>query len=222
MLAQELSIVWLTLRTAAAATLLVLPFGVAAGWLLAGYRGRGRTLLETAFLLPLVLPPSAVGLLLLELLSPRWPLGRLLALLHLEVAFTWWAAVLAGATMAFPLLLRAARTAFEGVEPRLPQLARTLGYGRLGAFARVTLPLAGRGILAGTLLAFGRALGELGATLLVAGNIPGETQTLALAIFERAQVGDDKAALRMVAATVVLAVLAVWGAEALGRARSHS
>jgi molybdate transport system ATP-binding protein len=142
-----------------------------------------------------VLPPTAVGLVLLEALGRRSPLGGWLASHGLEVVFTWKAVVLAMAVMSFPLLVRSARTAFEEVDPRLVGLARTLGCGPLAAFRRVTLPLAWRGLLAGVVLAFSRALGEFGATVMIAGNIPGRTQTLALAIFHDNQLGKDDRAL---------------------------
>lgn len=215
--AGDLSILALTLRVAAVATLAILPAGIAAAWGLARWRGPGRTAVETALSLPLVLPPTAVGLLLLDLLARRGPLGRL----GLEIAFTWRAAVVASAVMAFPLLVRSARTAFEEVDPRLLGIARTLGRGPLDVFARVTLPLAWRGILAGTLLAFSRALGEFGATILVAGNIPGRTQTLALAIFHRVQIGDDAGAGRLTALTVAIAFAAVWATEVVTRRRGR-
>jgi molybdate transport system permease protein len=167
--------------------------------------------------LPLILPPTAVGLVLLDLLARGGPFGRVLSSLGIEVVFTWKAVVLATAVMSFPLLVRAARTAFEEVDPQLVGVARTLGCGPLAAFARVTLPLAWRGLLSGTVLAFSRALGEFGATIMVAGNIPGRTQTLALAIFHNNQIGRDDRAWRLVALTVALAFVAMWCVEWLGR-----
>jgi molybdate transport system permease protein len=216
-LAEEGSIVWLTLGVAALSTLVILPPGIAVALALARYRGPGRSVLETVLSLPLVLPPTAVGILLLELLGRRRPLGAWLAAQGIEIVFTWKAVLLATAVMSFPLLVRQARTAFEEVDPRLPALARTLGCGPLGAFFRVTLPLARRGVLSGTVLAFSRALGEFGATVMIAGNIPGKTRTLALAIFHENQVGRDDRALALVAVTVVLAFAALWTAERLHR-----
>jgi molybdate transport system permease protein len=214
---EELRLVAFTLRMAAAATALVLLPGVAAALLLARYRGPLRGALDTICSLPLVLPPTAVGLVLLEMLGRNRPLGGWLAVHGLDVVFTWKAVVLATAVMSFPLLVRSARTSFEEVDPRLVGLARTLGSGPLGAFLRVTLPLARRGILAGTALAFSRALGEFGATILVAGNIPGRTQTLALAIFQEVQSGRDGRAARLAAWTVALAFAALWTADWLYR-----
>jgi len=216
-LAEEGGIVLFTLGVAALSTLVILPPGIAVALALARYRGPGRSVLETALSLPLVLPPTAVGILLLELLGRRRPLGGWLAARGIEVVFTWKAVLLATAVMSFPLLVRQARTAFEEVDPRLPALARTLGCGRVGAFFRVTLPLARRGVLSGTVLAFSRALGEFGATVMIAGNIPGKTRTLALAIFHENQVGRDDRALALVGVTVVLAFAALWTAERLHR-----
>jgi molybdate transport system permease protein len=219
--AEDLSILLLTLRVAAVSTMLILPFGIAAAWLLSRWKGRGKVSVETVLSLPLVLPPTAVGLVLLETLRRSGPFGRLLDRAGIEILFTWKAVVLATAVMSFPLLVRPARAALEEVDPRLIAIGRSLGRGGLEVFARVTLPLAWRGILAGTLLAFSRAFGEFGATILVAGNIPGRTQTLALAIFHRTQIGRDAAAFRLVALTVVIAFVAVWTTEVLQRRRSR-
>jgi len=214
---EDLGIVLLTLRVAGVATALLLVPGVLAGFGLARYRGPGRGALETLLSLPLVLPPTAIGIVLLEALSPRRAPGAWLAARGLELVFTWKGAVLAAMVMAFPLLVRSARTAFEEVEPRLVGIARTLGCSPVEAFRRVTLPLARRGILAGVVLAFSRALGEFGATIMVAGSIPGRTRTLALAIFQQHQVGRDAEAFRLVGITVLLAFGALWVAEWVGR-----
>jgi len=133
--------------------------------------------------------------------------------LHLDVIFTWRAVLLALSVMSMPLLVRAARVAFEEVNPRLEQIARTLGAGGLRVFFTVTLPLATRGVIGGMLLAFARALGEFGATIMVAGNIPGKTSTLSLAIFENVQLGDDPRAFRLLGVSVILAFTAVWCSE---------
>jgi molybdate transport system permease protein len=215
---EDFSILLLTLRVAAISTLVILPLGVAAGWALSRGRGAVKQIAETLLALPLVLPPTAVGLLLLELLRRSGPIGRLLDRAGVEVLFTWKAVVLATAVMSFPLLVRPVRAAFAEVDPRLLGVARSLGHGPFSVFRRVAMPLAWRGILAGTVLAFSRALGEFGATILVAGNIPGRTQTLALAIFHRTQIGQDGNALRLVAIVVALAFLAI---EALERRRSR-
>jgi molybdate transport system permease protein len=206
---------------AALSTLLILPPGVAAAFALARYQGPGKGALETVLSLPLVLPPTAVGLLLLEVLARRAPLGRFLAAQGIEVVFTWKAVLLATAVMSFPLLVRSSRTAFEEVDPRLVGIARTLGCRPIAAFFRVTLPLAWRGILAGTVLAFSRALGEFGATIMIAGNIPGKTRTLALAIFHDNQIGRDDRALVLAGVTVALAFTALWLTEWITRRRGR-
>lgn len=214
---EDLRLVLFTLQVAGASTLLILPLGVAAALGLARYRGPGKSALETVLALPLVLPPTAVGILLLELFSRQAPLGRLLFERGIEVAFTWKAVLLATSVMSFPLLVRSARTAFEEVDPRLVGLARTLGCSPARAFFRVTLPIAWRGVLAGTVLAFARALGEFGATIMVAGNIPGRTQTLALAIFHSNQLGRDDRAAMLAGITAALAFAALWTTEWISR-----
>jgi molybdate transport system permease protein len=215
--ADEVGVVLFTLRVAALSTVLILPIGIALAAGLARYRGPGKGALETVLSLPLVLPPTAVGLLLLEVLSRRAPVGAWLAARGVEVVFTWKAVLLATAVMSFPLLVRSARTAFEEVDPRLVGIARTLGHGPVTAFFRVTLPLAWRGVMAGTVLAFSRALGEFGATVMIAGNIPGKTQTLALAIFHDSQVGRDDRALVLAGVTVAVAFAALWLTEWITR-----
>jgi molybdate transport system permease protein len=211
--AEEIAVVLFTLRVAALSTVLILPIGIAVAVGLARYRGPGKGVLETLLSLPLILPPTAVGLLLLELLSRRAPVGAWLAARGVEVVFTWKAVLVATAVMSFPLLVRSARTAFEEVDPRLVGIARTLGHGPVTSFFRVTLPLAWRGVMAGTVLAFSRALGEFGATVMIAGNIPGKTQTLALAIFHDSQVGRDDRALVLSGVTVAVAFAGLWLTE---------
>jgi molybdate transport system permease protein len=212
----------LSLRVALGATLVVLPLGVALGWLLARRQVPGKALIETLTALPLVLPPTAVGYLLLRLLARDGPLGERTLGVDLDLLFTWRGAVLASAVMALPLVVRTARVAFEEVDARLEGMARTLGLGRLRTFAAVTLPLARRGLAAAAVLGFSRALGEFGATIIVAGNIPGRTQTLALAIFSDLQLGRDEEAMTLVAITVVLAFVALWTTEALLRKRRRA
>jgi molybdate transport system permease protein len=215
--ANDLSILALTLGVALVATLVVVPLGTAVAWGLARWQGHGKVIVESILTLPLVLPPTAVGMVLLMLLAKDGWVGRLLESVGLELVFTWKAAALAAAVMSFPLLVRSARTAFEEIDPRMIGIARTLGDTPLRAFFRVGLPLARRGIVAGALLSFCRALGEFGATILIAGNIPGRTQTLALAIFQRSQTGRDTDALRLVGLTSLIAFCAVYASELYGR-----
>jgi molybdate transport system permease protein len=207
----------ISLKVSLWAAAIVLPPGVLLGLLLARRDFPGRNLIETLTHLPLVLPPTAVGYLLLVLLARRGPLGRETLGFDLDLLLTWKGAVVAAAAMALPLVARTARVAFEAVDPRLEGVARTLGYGPVRTFLEVTLPLARRGLIAAAILGFSRALGEFGATVIVAGSIPGETQTLALAIFNDIQIGREREALVLVGVTVVLAFAAVYGVEALLR-----
>jgi molybdate transport system permease protein len=205
----------ISLKVSLVATLVVLPPGIALGLLFARRSFPGKSIVETLTYLSLVLPPTAVGYLLLSLLARRGPLGVNALGLDLDLLFTWKGAVLASAVMALPLVVRTARIAFEGVNPRLESMGRTLGMGPLRVLWEITLPLARRGLLASGILGFSRALGEFGATVIVAGNIPGKTQTLALAIFNDIQIGQDDEARRLVGLTAALAFLAIWISERL-------
>ena len=208
------SITLFTLGVATLGTLLIAPGGVALGWLLARRTWPGKALVETIVVLPLVVPPVATGLVLLKLFGRRGALGRFCEnVLGLDIVFTWRAVVIASAVMSLPLLVRSARVAFEEVPLRLEQVARTLGAGPWRVFFTVTLPLARRGLLAAIVLAFARALGEFGATAMVAGMIPGQTITLSLGIYQNVQLGHDDAALAMLAVSVVLAFAAVVTSE---------
>jgi molybdate transport system permease protein len=211
-------VIALTLRTAALATLFIAPFGIALAWLLARGGWRGKSILETVVALPLVMPPVATGLILLQLLGRRGAIGGWLhRTAGVDIVFTWRAVVIAMMVMSFPLLVRTARVAFEEVNPRFEQLARTLGASETRVFFTITLPLAARGVVAGLLLAFARAIGEFGATVLVAGNIPGRTSTLSLAIYNLVQLGRDDEAFRLLAVSVAIAFAAVWTAEHFSR-----
>ena len=218
MSAEEWQIVWFTAWVSGLSTLVILPGGLAVAWVLARYQWRGKSIVETAVTLPLVMPPVATGLILLKLLGRRGAIGNFLHdTLDLDVVFTWRGVLIALGVMSFPLLVRSARVAFEEVDSRLEQIARTLGAGNLRVFCTVTLPLASRGIVGGMLLAFARALGEFGATIMVAGNILGRTSTLSLAIFQSVQLGQDANAFRLLGVSVVLAFAAVWLSEWLMR-----
>ncbi|PYQ13911.1 MAG: molybdate ABC transporter permease subunit [Acidobacteria bacterium] len=208
---------FLSLKVALAATVVVLPPGILLGLLFARRSFPGKSALETMAYLPLVLPPTAVGYLLLALLARDGPLGSRTLGFDLDILLSWKGAVLASSLMALPLVARTARIAFEGVSPRLESMGRTLGMGPLRVFKEITLPLARRGLLAAGVLGFSRALGEFGATVIVAGNIPGKTQTLALAIFNDLQIGRDEEAQLLVGITAALAFVAVWSVEFLLR-----
>lgn len=217
-MATEWEVIFLTLRTAALATVLIMAPGVAAAWLLARFRWRGKSIVETVIALPLVMPPVATGLILLTLFGRRGAIGRWLhESFNIDIVFTWRAVVLAMMVMSFPLLVRSARVAFEQVNQRYEQIARTLGADEWRVFHTITLPLASRGIASGALLAFARAVGEFGATVLVAGNIAGETSTLSLAIYGHVQLGHDDAAFRLLGVSVLIAFIAVWTAETFMR-----
>jgi len=203
----------LTLRVALVATLVGIPPAVGLAWLLARREFRGRSFVQACVALPMVLPPVAVGVGLLLLLGRRGPLAPLLAALGVELVFSWGAAALAAAVVGFPLLVRACQQSFAEIDPRTERLARSLGLGPVATFFRVSLPLARRGVLYGSLLAFTRALGEFGATAVVAGIIPGRTETLALGIWSRVQRGDDAGALLLCAASFALALASLWAAE---------
>jgi molybdate transport system permease protein len=200
-----------TIATAAAATLLMLPPGLLLAWLLARGRFRGRVLLDTLIALPLVMPPVATGLMLLMLVSPRGLLGPALARIGVDVVFTWKAVVLAMTVMGLPLLVRTVRAGLEQVDRRFEDAAATLGAGPLRVFLTVTLPLARPAVAAGAVLGFARALGEFGATIMIAGSIPGSTRTLAVAIYSLAETGRDRdaAVLVAVSATIACAALCV-------------
>ena len=214
----EWQIVGFTLAVCALSTAVILPFGLAVAWPLARSRWPGKLLVETLVTLPLVLPPVATGLLLLKFFSRRGALGQFLhTQLGIDIVFTWRAVVVAAAVISFPLLVRSARVGFQSVNQRFEHIARTLGAGDARVFFTVTLPLASRGIIAGVVLAFARAVGEFGATIVVAGNIPGKTTTLSLEIFETVQLGHDASAYRLLIVSVIIAFGAVWLSEALMR-----
>lgn len=206
-----------SLAMAALATLIMLPPGVMLAWLLARQRFPGRSVLETLVSLPLVLPPVATGLILLKLLGRRGPIGRMLEDAGFEIIFTWKAVVIAMVVMGLPLLVRSARAGFEQVDRRYEQIAATLGASQTRVFLTISLPLAGRGVLAGSVLAFSRALGEFGATIMIAGALP-STRTLSVAIYSHTQTGQDVAALTLLIAAVLLAFTAVFVSNRLSAA----
>ncbi|MEE2793059.1 MAG: molybdate ABC transporter permease subunit [Acidobacteriota bacterium] len=207
-MSDTLQVASFTVAMATLATLVALPPGLAVAWVLARWRFTGKVVLETLVSLPLVLPPVATGLILIAILGRRGPLGRLFAQLGIELMFTWRAVVVAMAVMALPLLVRSARAGFEQVDRRYEQIAATLGAGPVRVFFTVTLPLARRGLLSGALLGFSRALGEFGATIMVAGALP-STRTIAVAIYTYTETGQQAAAalLLVVSATIAFGAL---------------
>ena len=205
-----------------ASTLLILPFGIGFAWLFARKDWPFKSVVETIVLLPLVMPPVSTGLILLKIFGRRSAVGRWLYDLGIEIVFNWKGVLIAMAVMSFPLLVRSVRTSFSEVNPRLEQIAETLGASAWRIFFVITIPLAYKGIVAGALLAFSRALGEFGATILLAGNIPGRTQTLSLAIFNFVQTGKDAEAYTLLAITVMLAFAFVWCSEWLLRTQRNA
>jgi len=205
----EWQIVALSLKVSVAAIALTLPIAYALAWLLAR-RFPGRVLLDAVVHLPLVLPPVASGLLLLWLFGRRGPLGRALDAIGIEIIFTWKAVVIAMMVIAFPLVARSVRAGIEQVDRRYEDIAATLGAGPFRILRTVTLPLAARGIIAGAILGFSRALGEFGATIMIAGAIPGQTQTLAVGIYTLVETGREDAAWSLLVISAMLAFGAIY------------
>ena len=216
-------IIVFTLQVCFGSSLIILPPGMALAWWLAKSESPLKPIIETIVSLPIVIPPVATGLILLDLFGRRGPIGSFVrSTFGVDVAFTWRAVLLATAAMSFPLLVRSARIGFESVNPRFEQIAETLGASYWRVLLTVTIPLAARGIVAGFLLAFARAIGEFGATILVAGNIPGKTTTLALSIYSLVQLGKDGEAFTLVAVSVAIAFVALFVSEQLLRKKRES
>ena len=199
---------WLTLKVACVATVFAFMAGVVLAFVLAKGRFRGKEWLDAFLTLPLVLPPTVLGYYLIVIIGRNgWVGRRLYEAFGITLIFTWQGAALAAAVVSLPLVLKSARTAFESVDQNLEKAARTLGLSETAVFFRVSFPLAWRGILAGMMLAFARATGEFGATLMVAGNLPGKTQTLSLAVYSAVQAGNDRLAAALVAITSVVCIV---------------
>jgi len=213
---------WLTLKVAALATLFALIAGVACARAIGRGRGLARDFAEALLTLPLVLPPTVLGYYLLVVLGRNGAVGHWLReAFGVSLIFTWQGAVVASAVAAFPLVLRAARAAFAEVDAQLENAARTLGLGEPAVFFRVSLPLAWRGILAGALLAFARAMGEFGATLMVAGSVPGRTETLSIAVYNAVMAGDDATARTLTLVALAAAIIALLLAARLLQRTAH-
>jgi molybdate transport system permease protein len=219
---QEWQIAAFTAGMATLSTLFILVPGLALAWVLARHDFRGKSIVETLVHLPLIMPPVATGLILLELFGRNGPIGGWLhSALGIDIVFTWRAVLLAMSVMAFPHLVRAARVGFEQVDQDSVDAARVEGAKTLAIFWNVYLPLSSRAIIAGIIQSFARALGEFGATILVAGNIPGRTTTLSLAIYQHVQMGRDESAFRLVLVSIVLAFAAIWFSERLLKPPRH-
>jgi molybdate transport system permease protein len=221
----DLSPLWISLATSLTATAITFVVGLAAAAWRERYTGPAMALMDGIFLLPLVLPPTVVGFLLLLLFGRNGPLGKLLLQFGATIVFSWPATVIAAAVVAFPLMYLTSRAALEQVEPALLQAARTLGASEWRVFREIALPLAWPGVLAGTILSFARALGEFGATLMIAGNIPGKTETIPIAIYFAVEADETQRALAWCAVDVVISLALLSGlyywtrAQGLGRAR---
>ncbi|MDM0113844.1 molybdate ABC transporter permease subunit [Variovorax sp. J22R133] len=205
---------WLTLKVALLATLIAGLIGIALGWFLSRREFAGKSIVDAMLMLPMVLPPTVIGYYLIVLIGRNGVLGQHLhSWFGINLMFTWQGAVIAASVVSLPLVYKGARAAFEEVDGRFANAARTLGAGELEVFLRVALPLAVRGIAAGLMLAFARAMGEFGATLMIAGNLPGKTQTLSIAVYEAVQAGNDERALwlTLVISVVCIVVLVVSG-----------
>jgi molybdate transport system permease protein len=212
----------LSLKVALWATVIDLLLGIGFGYLLARGRFPGRDLLDAVLTLPMVMPPTVLGYYLLVLVGRNGPIGHWLQQsFGINLIFTWQGAAIAAAVVAFPLVLKGARSAFEAVDIQLEQAARVLGVPPLAVFLRVSLPLAWRGVLAGTLLAFARSMGEFGATLMVAGSIPGKTQTLSIAVYEAVQAGRDDTANLLVLITSLTCIIVLVAANRLTPQRAQ-
>lgn len=210
----------LSLRVALVSTAIVLPAAAGLAWVTARHDFLGRRTLSTLAALPLVAPPTAVGYLLLQLLATDGPLGRRVLGFDIGILLSWRAAVVAASVMAFPLVFRTARVTFEAIDPRLEWMARTLGHGRVSTLLRFTLPMAAKGLVAAAILGFTRAVGEFGATVMIAGNIPGRTQTLASAIFSAQQSGREQDAYVLLGVALLVGFVAILTSERLVASRT--
>ncbi|RZL64414.1 MAG: molybdate ABC transporter permease subunit [Variovorax sp.] len=211
---------WLTLKVALIATLLAGVAGVGLAWWMARRRFAGHSLVDAVLMLPMVLPPTVLGYYLIVLIGRNGVLGQYLdRWFGINLMFTWQGAVIAASIVSLPLVYKAARAAFEDVDGRFAHAARTLGAGELEVFLRVSLPLAVRGIAAGLMLAFARAMGEFGATLMIAGNLPGKTQTLSIAVYDAVQAGNDAQALWLTLVISVVCITVLVGSSRLLQAR---
>lgn len=211
----------LSLKVAGWATVFAALIGISLAFLLSRWRSPLCNLVDSILTLPMVLPPTVIGYYLLVLLGRRGWLGQWLSQFGIELVFTWQGAVVAATVVAFPLVLKSARAAFEDVDHRLEDAGIVLGLQRVHVFFRISLPLAMRGIMAGILLAFARALGEFGATLMIAGSIPGRTQTLSISIYEAVQAGNDELASLLVLITSMTCIAVLWSAGLLTPAQSR-
>ncbi len=210
----------ISLKTSIAATAIALALGVLAAWGIQGLGRRLKATLDVLFTLPMVLPPTVLGFALLYLLGRNGPIGKALLAAGIRIVFSWEATVIAAAVVAFPLVYRTVRASLEQIDPSIPNAARTLGLSEIAIFWRITLPMSVPGVIGGSVLAFARALGEFGATLMLAGNIPGKTATIPIAIYFASEGGDDRRALAWVLIVMAISFIAIFAMNlADGRSR---
>lgn len=201
---------WISIRTSLLATIITFFLGIGTAYLVANYKGKGRGIIDSILTLPLVLPPTVLGFFLLLLFGKNGPAGKfLMNYFEINIIFSWAATVIAAVVVAFPMMYRSARSAFEQIDDNLISAAKTLGMSNWSIFYKISIPLAWPGIIGGVVLAFARALGEFGATLMIAGNIPGRTQTMPLAIFFQVQAMNYKGAMLWVATIVAISVVMI-------------
>lgn len=200
---------WISIKTAFVSTLITFILGIIISYWMANYKGRSKGLIDGLFTLPLILPPTVVGFFLLLIFGKNGPMGQLLLKINVNLIFSWTATVIAATVVSFPMMYRTTRSAFEQIDINIISAARTLGLSEIKIFYKIAIPLAWPGIIAGLVLSFARAMGEFGATLMLAGNIPGKTQTMPLAIFFAAEGGDMKKAFLWVLIIVFLSLIMI-------------
>ena len=205
----DFSPLWISLKTAFLATIITSIIGIFISYKMANYKGRGRGLIDGVFTLPLILPPTVIGFFLLLICGKNGFVGKIFMSFNKNIIFSWSATVIAATVVAFPMMYRSARSAFEQIDDNLISAAKTLGMSNWSIFYKISIPLAWPGIIGGVVLAFARALGEFGATLMIAGNIPGRTQTMPLAIFFQVQAMNYKGAMLWVATIVAISVVMI-------------
>ena len=205
----DFSPLWISLKTAFLATIITSIIGIFISYKMANYKGRGRGLIDGVFTLPLILPPTVIGFFLLLICGKNGPVGKLLKLFDTNIIFSWSATVIAATVVAFPMMYRTTRSSFEQIDPNIISAARTLGLSEFKIFYKIAIPLAWPGIIAGIVLSFARAMGEFGATLMIAGNIPDKTQTMPLAIFFAVESGNMSTALKWVAIIVFISFIMI-------------
>jgi molybdate transport system permease protein len=202
----DFSPLWISIKTSLVATIITFFLGIITSYLISNFKGKSKGLIDGLFTLPLILPPTVVGFFLLLICGKNGPVGKILELFNTSIIFSWGATILAAVVVSFPMMYRTTRSAFEQIDTNILSAARTLGLSEFKIFHKIAIPLAMPGIIGGLILSFARAMGEFGATLMIAGNIPGKTQTMPLAIFFAAEGGDMEKAMLWVSIIVLLSL----------------